>query len=205
MTFVDGSGSKPFYINSFDTLAYKNQRVGIATNSPSNSLDVSGSATIRKDINFGNTNTIISNFDSNCYMNIMASSATPSVTDIFYRANPDASGVVFELSFNNWGSDNVNVVLDINLSGKSSAVSQGSPFILGKQYISNTSGGATFNNFAFSGFSRKDCNYLYSSPLNYVLKLLFQPTNPCSFITGSMRILNGCTTSNISEIKLFLQ
>jgi hypothetical protein len=205
MTFVDGSGSKPLYINSFDTLAYKNQRVGIATNSPSNSLDVSGSATIRKDINFGNTNTIISNFDSNCYMNIMASSASPSVTDIFYRANPDASGVVFELSFNNWGSDNVNVVLDINLSGKSSTVSQGSPFILGKQYISNTSGGATFNNFAFSGFSRKDCNYSYSSPLNYVLKLLFQPTNPCSFITGSMRILNGCTESNISEIKLFLQ
>ena len=41
-TFVDGSGNRPLYINSTNTLAYKNGNLGIGTTTPVYTLDVSG-------------------------------------------------------------------------------------------------------------------------------------------------------------------
>ena len=206
ITFVDGSGNKPLYINSFNTLAYKNQSVGIGTSSPSNLLDVSGSATIRQNINFGNTSPIVSRFNSNCYMNVMSSCGSPSVTDIYFRTtNSDLSGIVFDLSFNDWGSDNVNVMLDMNLAGKASGVNQGGAYLSGKQYVSNTSGGNLFDTFLLNGFSRKDCTCTLSSPSSYKLRILIQPNNSCSITTGTLRILNGTSQNNISDLFLYLQ
>ena len=46
-TFVDGSGNnRQMFINSFNTLAYKNQNLGIGTNDPSATLDVSGAGNV---------------------------------------------------------------------------------------------------------------------------------------------------------------
>ena len=204
-TFVDGSGNKPLYINSFNTLAYRNQSLGIGTDAPTNSLDVSGSATILRNINFGNTTAIVARTGANCVMNVMTSSVSPSVTDIYFRANPTSLAVVFDLSFNSWGTDNVNLVLDINFTGKAAAVSQGGPFIVGKEYVSNTSGGTVFDTFVLNGLSRKDCVITLSSPSNYRLRILFQPTNSSTFVSGTLRVINGSTSSNIADINMFLQ
>jgi len=202
-TFVDGTGNKPFNINS-SNLIYRNQSLGLGTNTPSNTLDVSGSVSISKNINFGNTSSIVSRTGTNCFMNVMTSSFSPSVTDIYFRANPDASGLAFDLSFNTW-NDNVNLVLDINFTGKAGSVSQGAPFVLGKQYVSNTNSNNVFDTFILNGLSRKDCTCTLSSPTSYRLRIVFKPVNSCSFVTGTLRILNGSTNTNIADIFMFLQ
>jgi hypothetical protein len=63
-TFVDGSGNKPFYINSSNTLVYKNQRLGIGKSSPTSTLDVSGTANITGNLSV-DTNTLFVDASNN--------------------------------------------------------------------------------------------------------------------------------------------
>ena len=63
-TFVDGSGNKPLYIDSTNTLSYRNQNFGIGTTAPSSTLDVSGTANITGNLSV-DTNTLFVDASNN--------------------------------------------------------------------------------------------------------------------------------------------
>ena len=183
--------------------------VGIGTSgSASYKLDVSGTANIRnnllvsKDVNIANTTTITKTIDTSCSLNIITYNQDTSIIDIYFTSYPygDVSNTIVDISFANWGSNNVITLVDITSASRSTGTSLGSGVICGKYYAMNTTAGSTFNDFTEVFLTQKDSTLTLSSPSNYGLRMSFKPTYQSDIVTGSIRVVNATGRTPISSI-----
>jgi hypothetical protein len=132
----------------------------------------------------------------------MISSSNSSVIDIFHTAYPygDVSNAIVDISFANWGSNNVTTIVDIMSGSRSFNTSQGHGIVSGRLYAMNTSAGSTFDSFNEIGLTTKDINFTYTSPGNYGLRLSFKPTNQSDIISGAIRVINLTGISPIEAV-----
>jgi hypothetical protein len=183
--------------------------VGIGINgSSSYKLDVSGSTNIRSnlhvssDIKLGNTSSITKYVDASCSLNMITYNQDTSIIDIYFTSYPygDVSNTIIDISFANWGSNNVITLVDITSASRATNASLGSGVICGKFYAMNTSAGSTFDNFTEVFLTQKESNLTLSSPSNNGLRMSFRPTYQSDIVTGSVRIVNATSRTSISTI-----
>jgi len=110
------------------------------------------------------------------------------------------SNTIIDISFANWGSNNVITLVDITSASRATNTSLGSGVICGKFYAMNTSAGNTFNDFTEVFLTQKDSTLTLSSPSNYGLRLSFKPSYQSDIVTGSIRIVNATSRTTISSI-----
>jgi hypothetical protein len=132
----------------------------------------------------------------------MISSASSSVIDIFHNAYPygDVSNVIVDISFANWGSNNVSAILDIMTGSRSYNTSLGTGIVSGRIYAMNTAGGSTFDSFNEIGLTTKDISFTVVSPGDYGLRLSFKPTYITDVVSGAIRVINMTGTSPITAV-----
>ena len=208
IVYADGGSSQ--WTNSGSDIYNSNAgNVGIGTNGPAAyRLDISGNARVSNrsyvgnSIHIGNTSNILLFQDTSTNIDTLVTSSISSVIDIFHTAFPygDTSNVIIDISYANWGSNNVSTILDIMTGSRSLNTSLGAGIVSGRLYAMNTSAGATFNNFNEIGLTTKDISFTYVSPGNYGLRLSFRPTNRADIVTGAIRVVNITGTTPIQAI-----
>ena len=198
-----GGGGTNFWTSSGSNL-YNNtgSNIGINTTSPAFNLDISGSVRLTNDLKIGNSTTItkvINNVDGS--MNIVNTCINPSVTDVYFTFRPDNSNVQIDISFANWGTNNVLSILDIKSAGRSTTQPRGCVILSGQIYADN-SGSNQFDNFINVGLTRKDCSLTTSSPGPYTLRLTIDPTYQTDIYSGSINIINATSSTDITAVSI---
>jgi hypothetical protein len=134
-------------------------------------------------------------------MNIVNTCANPSVTDVYFTFKPDSSNIQIDISFANWGTNNVLSILDIKSAGRSTSQPRGCAILSGQIYADN-SGSNQFDNFINVGLTRKDCVLTTTSPGPYTLRLTIDPTYQMDIYSGSINIINATSSTDITAISL---
>jgi hypothetical protein len=203
-----GGGTNYWTLTGNNIYNNNSENVGIGISTPTYNLDVSGSSRISNrlyvsnSIHLGNTSNISIFQDSSANIDTMVSSSNSSVIDIFHTAYPygDVSNAIVDISFANWGSNNVTTIVDIMSGSRSFNTSQGHGIVSGRLYAMNTSAGSTFDSFNEISLTTKDISFSYTSPSNYGLRLSFKPTNEADIISGAIRVINLTGISPIEAI-----
>jgi hypothetical protein len=140
--------------------------------------------------------------DPSTNIDTMISNSTSSVIDIFHNAFPygDVSNAIIDISFANWGSNNVATIVDIMSGSRTTGSSLGAGIVSGRLYAMNTTAGTTFNSFNEIGLTTKDMTFTYTSPGNYGLRLSFRSTNAADIISGAIRVVNLTGTTAIQAV-----
>jgi hypothetical protein len=98
-TFVDGSGNnRQMFINSFNTLVYKDQKIGIGRSSPVSTLDVSGTANITGNLSV-DTNTLFVDASNN---RVCVGTINPNLSS---RLTVNSNDSIAAISINRYNKD----------------------------------------------------------------------------------------------------
>jgi hypothetical protein len=140
--------------------------------------------------------------DASSSIDTLVGNSISSVIDIYHTAYPygDASNVIIDISFANWGTNNVGAILDIMSGSRSFNTSLGVGIVSGRLYAMNTAGGTTFDSFNEIGLTTKDISFTVVSPGDYGLRLSFKPTYIADVVTGSVRVVNLTGVSAITAV-----
>jgi hypothetical protein len=111
--------------------------------------------------------------------------------------NPYSGNVQIDLDFQNWGSNNTIAAVEVMILTRQFGSTSG--IAMGKMFATNSGAGGQFATFTTTDITTSNCTFTASSPNNYRLRLVVNPSNNTDLVSIVLTIPT-LSTSGLSEI-----
>jgi len=147
----------------------------------------------KNNVLINNTNTV-TNSDNG---SVIVGKGAVYYNQVLSIPSPYTGNVQIDLDFSNWGSNNTIAAVDVMILTRQYVATSG--IAMGKMFATNTGQGGQFTTFTTTDITTSNCTFTASSPNNYRLRLVVNPSNNTDLVSIVLTIPT-LSTSGLSEI-----
>jgi len=148
---------------------------------------------LRNNVQINNSNTVINSDNGS----VIVGKGAVYYNQVLTMPSPYTGNVQIDLDFLNWGSNNVIAAVDVMILTRQFNTTSG--IAMGKMFATNTGSGGQFTTFTTTDITTSNCTFTASSPNNYRLRLVVNPSNVTDQVSIVLTIPT-LSTSGLSEI-----
>jgi len=188
-----GSLNRDLYIDSASLVVNQDSRdYDFRVESDSNTHQLAVDAE-RNNVLINNSNTV-TNSDNG---SVIVGKGAVYYNQVLSMPSPYTGNVQIDLDYSSWGSNNTIAAVDVMILTRQFGNTSG--IAMGKMFATNSGAGGTFATFTTTDITTSNCTFTASSPNNYRLRLVVNPSNNTDQVSIVLTIPT-LSTSSLSAI-----